>query len=141
MGSMLSVVGWGAAAGLVHFVIIAFPYANPVTDRLSRGLEEGPAVRQWPSKPKYFFTQFLGTQVEVYIMTVCFLWLRPLISDPGYSGALELGALLTAMRVYPRFWNMWIQTSYPRRLLAIEVVNGTMGWLAIAVFLQAAAIR
>jgi hypothetical protein len=132
---------WGAAAGLVHFVVIAVLYANPITDKLSRDLEAGPAVKQWPSKPRYFLTQFLGTQVEVYILTTGFLWLRPSIAEAGYGGALLLGALLTATRVYPRFWNMWIQTTYPNRLLAIEVINGSVGTLAIAVFLQAAAIR
>jgi hypothetical protein len=130
---------WGALAGLVHFVIIALLYANPITDRLSADLERAPAVRQWPSKPRYFVMQFLGTQVEVYILTFAFFWLRPLIGWPGYGGALALGFLLAATRVYPRFWNMWIQTNYPRRLLMIEVVNGTLGTLAILVFLQAAA--
>ena len=57
---------------------------------------------------------------------------------PGYSGALALGVLLSATRVYPRFWNMWVQTTYPQRLLAIEVVNGTLGTLAIVMFLQVA---
>jgi hypothetical protein len=135
-----AVVKWGALAGLVHFVIIAFLYANPVTERLSRGLEAGPGVKQWPSKPKYFLTQFLGTQVEVYILTTAFLWLRPAINPPGFGGACALGGLLAATRVYPRFWNMWIQTTYPNRLLAIEVINGTLGTLAIALFLQAAAV-
>ena len=138
---MGSVLLWGAAAGVVHFVVIAFLYANPLTDRLSRGLEEGPAVKQWPSKPKYFLTQFLGTQIEVYILTLGFLWLRPFIGIPGFSGAFLLGGLLAATRVYPRFWNMWIQTNYPNRLLAIEVVNGTAGTLVVALFLQAVALR
>src|ERR1041384_346774 len=116
---MESVLLWGAAAGAVHFVIIALLYANPFIDRLSRGLEQGPAVKQWPSKPRYFLTQFLGTQVEVYILTTAFLWLRPRLDVPGVAGALMLGGLLAATRVYPRFWNMWIQTTYPNRLLAI----------------------
>ena len=138
---MVAVLLWGALAGLVHFVVIAALYANPITDRLSRDLEQGPAVKSWPSKPRYFVTQFLGTQVEVFILTAGFLWFRPLIGIPGYAGALAIGGLLAATRVYPRFWNMWIQTTYPNRLLAIEVVNGTLGTLAIAMFLQAAAVR
>jgi hypothetical protein len=136
-----NVLLWGALAGVVHFVVIAFLYANPLTDRLSRGLEQGPAVRQWPSKPRYFLTQFFGTQVEVYLLTIGFMWLRPFVSIPGYAGALLLAILLAATRVYPRFWNMWIQTTYPFRLLVIEVVNGTLGTLAIISFLQATAIR
>jgi hypothetical protein len=137
VASFVHVALWGALAGLFHFVVIALLYANPVTDRLSANLERSEGVRQWPSKPRYFTTQFFGTQVEVYILTVAFVWLRPTLTLGGYGGALALGLLLAATRVYPRFWNMWIQTTYPRRLLAIEVVNGTLGTLAIILFLQA----
>jgi hypothetical protein len=133
-----TVLLWGAAAGTVHFVFIALAYANPIVDRISAKAEaESPAVRQWASKPTYFVTQFLGTQIEVYILTIGFLWLRPVVEFHGYVGALLLGALFAAIRVYPRFWNMWVQTTYPRRLLAVEVVNGTLGTLVIALFLQA----
>jgi hypothetical protein len=139
---VMTVVLWGAVAGLVHFVFIALAYGNPVVDRLSAQAEaESPAVKRWPSKPKYFVTQFLGTQVEVYILTIGFVWLRPFVSLPGFGGALLLGSLFAALRVYPRFWNMWIQTTYPNRLLAIEVVNGTLGTLVVCGFLQAVTQR
>jgi hypothetical protein len=36
---------------------------------------------------------------------------------------------------------MWVQTTYPNRLLAVEVVNGTLGTLVIAIFLQAVTQR
>lgn len=49
--------------------------------------------------------------------------LVPLFPDLQLIG---LALLLAAVRVYPRFWNMWIQSTYPRHLLAIEVVNGTL---------------
>jgi hypothetical protein len=136
-----AIIKWGLLAGLVHFAVIAILYANPITDRLSRGLEQGAAVKQWRSKPRYFVTQFCGTQVEVFILTTAFLWLRPLIAIPGIGGAIALGGLLAATRVYPRFWNMWIQTTYPNLLLAIEVINGTLGTFAIALFLQLVAMR
>jgi hypothetical protein len=137
-----AIVLWGALAGVVHFVFIALAYGNPLVDRLSAGLEaSSPAVKQWPSKPRYFATQLLGTQVEVYTLTTGFVWLRPLLGIDGYAGGLLLGLLFAALRVYPRFWNMWIQTTYPNRLLAIEVVNGTLGTLVIATFLQAVTQR
>ena len=134
---IITVLLWGAVAGLVHFVVIGILYGNPLTDRISAGAEaESPAVRKWPSKVKYFVTQFFGTQVEVYILTFAFVWLRPLVGLNGYGGGLLLGLLFAAIRVYPRFWNMWIQTTYPFRLLLVEVVNGTIGTLVICVFLQ-----
>ncbi len=79
--------------------------------------------------------------MEVYLLTVAFLWLRPLIPTPSFTGAFLLGGMLAAIRVYPRFWNMWIQTTYPNRLLTIEPINGTIGSLVIAAFLQATTQR
>jgi hypothetical protein len=32
---------------------------------------------------------------------------------------------------------MWVQSTYPNRLLAVEVVNGTLGTLVISCVLQA----
>lgn len=137
----LSIVLWGAAAGVIHFVIIGLLYGNPLVDRLyARAATASPALKRWPSKPRYLLTQFLGTQVEVYVLTAAFLWLRPLVGPPGVGGGLALGALLAAVRVYPRFWNMWIQTTYPSELLAVELVNGSVGALAISLFLQTAAV-
>ena len=134
---IITILLWGAVAGLVHFVLIGILYGNPITERISAKAEaESPAVRKWPSKVKYFVTQFFGTRVEVYILTFAFVWLRPLVGINGYVWALLLGLLFAAIRVYPRFWNMWVQTTYPFRLLLVEVVNGTIGTLAICVFLQ-----
>lgn len=128
---------WGALAGLAHFVVVAVLYGNPLVDAYSREANKHAAVKQWPTQASYFIRQFFGTQVEVYIMTIAFFWLRPATSATGYAGALEVGAMLSALRVYPRFWNMWIQTTFPNRLLLVEVINGTLGCLFIACFLQA----
>ena len=48
-----------------------------------------------------------------------------------------LWALLAAIRVYPRFWNMRIQSTDPIRLLVGELVNGSIGSLVIAITFQA----
>jgi hypothetical protein len=134
---IVTILLWGAIAGVVHFVLIGILYGNPLVDRISAKAEaQSPAVKHWDTKRKYYVTQFLGTQVEVYLLTIAFVWLRPLLGISGYGGAVLLGALFAAIRVYPRFWNMWIQTTYPTRLLVVEVVNGTIGTMAICIFLQ-----
>src|SRR5262245_37148722 len=132
-----AVLLWGSVAGVIHFIVIGVLYGNPVIDKMyAVAAKQSPALRQWPSKARYLVTQFLGTQVEVYVLTFAFFWLRPHVATPGVVGALGVGLLLAAVRVYPRFWNMWIQTAYPRPLLAVEAVNGTIGTIAIAIALQ-----
>ena len=139
---VVTILLWGAAAGVVHFVVVGILYGNPLVGHISAKAEsESPAVKHWATKGKYFVTQFLGTQIEVYILTIAFVWLRPLVGFGTYGGAILLGCLFAAIRVYPRFWNMWIQTTYPTRLLIVEIVNGTIGTLVISVFLQAVTQR
>ena len=85
-----TVLLWGLAAGVVHFVVIGILYGNPLTERISAGAEEeSPAVRKWPSKVRYFVTQFFGTQVEVYILTFAFVWLRPVVGLNGIGAGLS----------------------------------------------------
>ena len=74
--------------------------------------------------------------MEIYILAGAYLWLRGLVPFQGYSAALMLGAVFAAIRVYPRFWNMWIQSTYPNRLLAIEFVNGIISTLVVTVGME-----
>jgi hypothetical protein len=47
--------------------------------------------------------------------------------------SLVFGLILIAVKIFPRFFDMWIQTTYPNRLLAVEFVNGTIGSFVIGV--------
>ncbi|MBI4406065.1 MAG: hypothetical protein HY537_18040 [Deltaproteobacteria bacterium] len=133
----LNLVAWGFLAGIIHFVIAGILYGNPAIDRMyTTAMKEHAGVRRWDSRARYLVTQFLGTQVEVYLVAIGYYWLRPLLPLSGLGGALMLGLLFAAIRVYSRFWNMWIQSTYPRNLLAVELVNGTLGVLAITAFLE-----
>jgi hypothetical protein len=128
---LLDVLSHGAVAGLVHFIAIGILYGNPVIDALyKRAMLVEPGVRKWPSKLRYLITQFLGTQLEVFVLTAAYLVMRPFI------GAATLALVLAAVRLYPRFWNMWIQTTYPRSLLVVEFVNGMIGTFVIVGMLE-----
>jgi hypothetical protein len=127
---LTSILVYGALIGLLHFVIVGVLYGNPVVDaRYQQAMREHAGVRRWDSRPRYLVTQFLGTQLEVYALTAAFFILRPLFAS--LADLVGLAALLAAVRVYPRFWNMWIQSTYPRNLLAIEFVNGTLSTFAV----------
>jgi hypothetical protein len=127
----------GLIIGMIHFVVVGIFYGNPFVDRIYQDAQKiEPGVRKWPSRGKYLLFQFLGTQIEVFILTLGFLWIRPHIPFDGISGGVILGLLFAAIRVYPRFWNMWIQSTYPNRLLGFEFVGGIVSTLTIVCSLQ-----
>lgn len=128
---------WGSAVGVLHFFLIGALYGNPFIDRFYRRAQgTEPGVKVHRSKPKYFVLQFLGTQVEIYLLALGYFWLRPLIGVEGLGGSSLLGLLFSGIRVYPRFWNMWIQSTYPNRLLLIELVNGVLSTLIVVTALE-----
>lgn len=135
---LYNVLVWGLVAGIGHFVFIGLLYGNPfVAKQYDEAMKTQPSVRNWPSPGKYRLIQFLGTQVEVFILALSYFLFRPAMNDSGWSSVMVLGAVLALVRVYPRFWNMWIQTTYPRNLLLIEIINGTLGTFAILAILEA----
>ncbi|MFC1705941.1 hypothetical protein ACFL59_03850 [Planctomycetota bacterium] len=134
---LASVVAWGTVVGVIHYVVLGAAYGNPWVDRLYRQAQaEEPGVKAWESRTRYLLYMFLGTQVEVYALSLGYFWLRPAVSLEGLPGTALLGLLFAAIRVYPRFWNMWIQSTYPNRLLGIEFANGVIGTLIIVVGLD-----
>jgi len=134
---ILQILLWGFVIGLIHFVAVGILYMNPFTAKLYKQESEHPALRKWPKQSEYIVKMALGTQVEVYILTAGYIYLRSLFAEPaGWTTALILAAAFSAIRVYPRFWNMLIQSAYPRKLLAVEFVNGVVGTFVIVLGLK-----
>lgn len=123
---------WGLVIGVIHFVIVGILYGNPYVDKIYQKAQssEG-SVKRWESRTRYLVTQFLGTQVEVFILAAGFFWLKSIAGLESLSSAIVVAVLFSGIRVYPRFWNMWIQSTYPSRLLKIEVVNGIASTFSI----------
>ena len=123
---------WGLVIGIVHFIVVGGLYTNPLVARQYQKAKNSAGVRIWGNQKEYLIKMFLGTQIEVYILTAAYLYLRQMFSSPtSFSVSVTLAVILTAVRVYPRFWNMWIQSTYPNNLLAIEFLNGTIGTFVI----------
>jgi hypothetical protein len=134
---IVDVLIWGLVAGVIHVVVTGALYGNPPVDRLYReAMKTEPGVKSWPSRPRYLITQILGTQVEIWILAAAWFWLRPLIGMEGPGGSTLFALLLAGIRVYPRFWNMWIQSTYPNRLLAVEFVNGVLSTFTVVTVLH-----
>lgn len=134
---LLQILLWGTVVGLIHFVVVGILYMNPFTAKLYKNESDHPALRKWPKQGEYVLKMFLGTQVEVFIMTAAYVYLRGLFPAPDSWGtALALAAIFTGIRVYPRFWNMLIQSTYPWKLLIVEFANGTIGTFVVVLGLK-----
>ena len=133
---LIDILVWGLVVGVIHFVVVGILYMNPVIARLYREAKGSPALRVWENQKEYLIKMFAGTQIEIFIFTGAYLYLRHLFSEPmSFRVALIIACILSVTRVYPRFWNMWIQTTYPVNLLIVESINGTIGTFVVVLSL------
>ena len=137
MEMLFNIFLWGFIIGVIHFIILGALYANPFIDRLyKKAQSEFPGVRKWDNQKEYLLKMFAGTQVEVYIISAGFFYLRQFLPFQPMELALITGIIFSGIRIYPRFWNMWIQSTYPATLLAIEFINGIIGTFIITIGLS-----
>lgn len=125
----------GLLIGVIHFIIIGVLYQNPFVARLYKEEEakKSPGLRIWENKKKYILFMFLGTQIEIFILTFCYLFFKDYLPFSPLATAVIISGLFAAIRVYPRFWNMWIQSTYPNKLLAVEIINGIISTSVIVI--------
>lgn len=130
MSLLLKTLVWGTFTGIIHFVIVGILYQNPLVSKIYKQEGSKPGVKLWPNQKRYILSMFLGTQLEIFIITLGFIFLITILGKT-FSNALILAIIFTGIRIYPRFWNMWIQSSYPNKLLITEIINGTIGTFVI----------
>lgn len=133
MNTLSTTLILGLLIGIIHFIIVGILYQNPFVASLYKEAEDkkSPGYRIWKNKKRYLLSMFLGTQAEVFILTFGYLFLKDYLPFSPFPSAIIISALFTAVRVYPRFWNMWIQSTYPNKLLVVEIVNGTISTFTI----------
>lgn len=130
MSLLVDTLLWGMVVGVIHFVIVGILYQNPMVSKIYKSFEDHPAVKKWNNQNKYIRSMFLGTQIEIFIITLGYRVFSKLLGIDVIS-TLIIASIFAGIRVYPRFWNMWIQSNYPNKLLLIEIVNGTISTFII----------
>jgi len=123
LGALAASVGWFFAGSIL--------YMNPIIRKLYKKAEGSPGVKIWKSTPKYLFIMYLGLLAQCLLFVFVFLIVRPqLPADPVFEG-IAFGFVLLFVKNFPKFFDTWIQTTYPKKLLAVELINGTISGVII----------
>ncbi len=125
----------GFIASLIWFFIGGILYTNPIVARIYKAAEVSPGLKKWASIPKYLFLQYVGILIQCLLWAVVFAFIRPVLLTDALSAGLTFGLILVALKMIPRLYDMWIQSTYPNNLLIIEFINGTIGGVVIGVTL------
>ncbi len=130
MNLLLDTLLWGVVIGIIHFIVVGVLYQNPIISKIYKNNENQPSVKKWDNQQKYILSMFLGTQVEIFFLTVGYLVFKNVLGSDIISSFI-IALIFSGIRIYPRFWNMWIQSNYPNKLLRIELINGTISTFVV----------
>lgn len=137
MDLLFKTIIWGFIIGIVHYIILGVLYMNPVISKLySTEQKKSNAVKAWKDQKAYLTKMYIGTQIEIFIITASYLFIRQYLPFDHMVTAFILAVIFTGIRIYERFWNMFIQTTYPTRLLIVELAFGIIGTFLIVIGLS-----
>ncbi len=122
----------GVVASIAWFVIGGGLYMNPLIAKIYKNAESSPGLKKWSNTPKYIGFQFLGMLIQALLWAFVFAYLKSVLPEAKLSAGLVFGLILVAIKIIPRAYDMWIQTTYPNKLLLIEFINGTIGSFVMA---------
>ncbi|MEV4240478.1 MULTISPECIES: hypothetical protein [unclassified Nocardia] len=129
----VKILAWGLVAGVIHTLVMMVVYGNPRVARIHAAQavsSVGDGTRR--RRPHYFTLNFLGTQIEAYVMTIGYVWLHPLLPLNGMVGAMLLAVLFAALRVCAPVWAQWMEGTYSNSYLIVEIFAGVLGSIVIA---------
>ena len=129
-----SIVG-GITASLVWFMAGGVLYMNPFVAKIYKDAQKSPGLKKWTNVPKYLSYQFYGILAQCLLWAFVFAFIKSALPGEIILKGITFGLLLVAVKIFPRFVDMWTQSTYPDKLLVIEFVNGTIGSFIIGVVL------
>jgi len=130
---ILQTILGGFVASIVWFIVGGALYMNPFVAKIYKDAENSPALKKWPSIPKYLGLQYAGVLSQCFLWAFVFAFIKPVLPEGLLEKGIVFAFILIALKIFPRFFDMWIQSTYPNKLLAVEFVNGTIGSFIIGV--------
>jgi hypothetical protein len=121
----------GTIAAIIWFVVGGILYMNPLVGRVYKRAEDSPALKKWGSTPLYIIFQFVGILAQCILWAFVYLLVEPVLPGGAAVKGFVFAHILFVIKIFPRFFDMWIQTTYPTKILGIEFVNGTISCVVI----------
>jgi hypothetical protein len=134
----LQIILAGFLASVVWFIIGGALYMNPFVAEIYKKAKDSPGLKKWPSVPKYLALQYVGILIQCLLWAFVFALVKSVLPEAVWMKVFVFGLILLAVKIIPRFFDMWIQSTYPNKLLVVEFINGTIGsFIIAAVFVYA----
>jgi hypothetical protein len=111
---------------IVWFIIGGILYMNPIISKIYKKYNKHPSMKHFSSQRKYLIGVFLiAGFIPIFLSYIAYSFISPI-------NVFAFGMILSGVRIIPRLCDMWMQTSYPNKILTIELINGIILSFVIA---------
>lgn len=122
----------GFLSSAIWFIIGGGLYMNPLVKGIYKKFENAQGLKKWSSTGSYLIYIYVFILIQCLLFAIVYNFIKPVFADSILTNTLIFGAILTAIKIIPRLLDMWTQTTYPNRLLAVELINGLIGSFVMA---------
>jgi hypothetical protein len=123
---MLQILWVTLITSIVWFIVGGIVYMNPWVAKIYAKYRKHPSMKHFKTQGQYLVGVFLVAGfLPIFLIAIAYQFIRPI-------DWILLGFILVAVRIFPRLCDMWMQTSYPNKLLQIELINGVILSFVIA---------
>jgi len=115
---VLQIVYATIITSIVWFIVGGILYMNPFIAKIYKKYHKHPSMKHFSSQKNYLIGVFsVAGLIPILLSYIAFQFLQPI-------SWILFGSILFLVRIIPRFCDMWMQTSYPNKILFIELING-----------------
>ena len=116
-------------ASIVFFIYRSVVYKDTSVDKMCRDPEAPPALKKWKNIPKTILFQYLVILIQCILWAVVFVLglLFDVLPEGYYMKGFVLGSVMAIVNIVPIYFKMWIESTYPNKLLAIGFAKGIIG--------------
>lgn len=134
--NLLQTILGGFLASIIWFIVGGMLYMNPFVAKIYKNFENSPGFKKWKDIKKYLINMYIfGILIQCLLFAFVYSFIKPILHGGLLLSTIFFGLILMAVKIFPRLFDMWMQSTYPNKLLAVEFVNGTIGSFVIAFIL------
>jgi len=128
------ILGW-IVAFLIWTIVGSILYMNPVVAEYFHKYKDTPAIKSWDGSMNFIIYMELGMLISSLLIAIIYASIVNSLPGKTFIKGLVFGLMLIVLMILYRFFNMWMLTTYPKPLLIIDLINGTIESLFIGMSL------
>ncbi len=121
-------------ASIIWFLFSWLFQINPLVLKIYKKFEKSPAIKLWNNKSVWVYN-YLIIIGECLIFAFVYSFIKPVLQGTVILNGLIFGLILTGIGPVVDIADRWIASTYPNKLLWVELIYGIFGSFVIALVL------